>query len=127
MFTPEQIEKSFKLTDLFGKKGWNVAKSEFSGLGEESGMNRARVPLCFCGSEEKMERERKKKEDDEQKKKESLERRNNRTETKETKTKALIYEYLAYTLVSKNLEEAVKLSRVSRSDAGNGSTLAFTL
>ena len=34
VLTPEQIEKSFALTDLFGKKGWNVAKSEFSGLGE---------------------------------------------------------------------------------------------
>lgn len=33
VLTPEQIEKSFALTDLFGKKGWNVAKSEFSGLG----------------------------------------------------------------------------------------------
>lgn len=39
MLTPEQVEKSFALTDLFGKKGWNVAKSEFSGLGE-------RGPLC---------------------------------------------------------------------------------
>lgn len=38
VLTPEQIEKSFALTDLFGKKGWNVAKSEFSGLGES--------PLC---------------------------------------------------------------------------------
>lgn len=34
VLTPEQIQKSFALTDLFGKKGWNVAKSEFSGLGE---------------------------------------------------------------------------------------------
>lgn len=36
VLTPEQIEKSFALTDLFDKKGWNVAKSEFSGLGEGS-------------------------------------------------------------------------------------------
>eukprot|EP00903_Cladosiphon_okamuranus_P006159 g6060.t1 len=39
VLTPEQIEKSFALTDLFGKKGWNVAKSEFSGLGLNSVMD----------------------------------------------------------------------------------------
>ncbi|CAM9702553.1 unnamed protein product [Ascophyllum nodosum] len=36
VFTPAQVEKSFALTDLFGRKGWNVAKSEFSGLGLNS-------------------------------------------------------------------------------------------
>ncbi|CAM9278896.1 unnamed protein product [Ectocarpus sp. 6 AP-2014] len=39
LLTPEQIEKSFALTDLFDKKGWNVAKSEFSGLGLNSVMD----------------------------------------------------------------------------------------
>lgn len=34
VYTPEQLEKSFALSGLFERKGWNEAKSEFSGLGE---------------------------------------------------------------------------------------------
>jgi hypothetical protein len=30
---PDVLEKSFKLANLFKRKGWNEAKSEFSSLG----------------------------------------------------------------------------------------------
>lgn len=54
VFTIEQLEKSFALNGLFERKGWNVAKSEFSGLGETRSDACGCVPRLFWCSMENL-------------------------------------------------------------------------
>lgn len=126
MFTPEQIEKSFKLTDLFGKKGWNVAKSEFSGLGEESDMNRrARVCRAFCPLGI-LERKWRKKGFGE-KKRGNKKRRRKATKIKGNKTTVTTVRQKCTNISHTHRYVRTRENIVSRTDAGSGSTVAVML